>query len=70
MREITVSIIIPFFNSKKFLPNFLKDLSNIKFKKKFEIIFIDDGSKDDGCKIIMNYKKINKDCILHQKFRS
>ncbi len=60
MREITVSIIIPFFNSKKFLPNFLKDLSNIKFKKKFEIIFIDDGSKDDGCKIIMNYKKINK----------
>lgn len=58
MQNIAISIIIPFFNAKKFLPICLNNLSNINFKEKFEIILINDGSSDNSEKIVKNFSKI------------
>lgn len=51
-----ISIVVPCFNEEKALPLFYEELNNNinKFPKdvNFEIIFINDGSKDDTFKII------------------
>lgn len=50
-----LSIIVPVYNSSKYLPRFLISLIYQKLSSKFEVIFIDDGSTDESVKIINNY---------------
>lgn len=57
-KNIKVSIIIPVFNSERYLPRLLNSLSSQRFKD-FEVIFIDDCSKDESVAIIKNYKSKN-----------
>ncbi len=56
-----ISLIIPVYNEEeniiRFYSEFLKYLKNSKFKKKYEIIFVDDGSDDLSLEII---KKITE----------
>ena len=56
------SIIIPTLNEEKLLPNFLKQISNPEFKKKYdyEIIISDGGSKDQTVEIARKYSDIVK----------
>ena len=42
--KIIVSIIVPVFNGKHFIENFLNILKNQNFNEKCEIIFVDDAS--------------------------
>lgn len=57
--EADISIIIPFFNEK----NSLKELISLLLEqmrssaKKFEIIFVDDASTDNGAEIIKAYQE-------------
>ena len=52
------SIIIPVFNSEKYISNSLKSVLKQPFsKKKYEIILIDDCSSDNSKAIIQNFKK-------------
>ena len=54
-----LSVVIPLFNEEKSLDelysSIVKTISKINLK--FEIIFIDDGSKDDSWEIIKNIAK-------------
>ena len=53
------SIIIPAYNAEKYLENCLNSVVNQTFND-FEVIVINDGSKDNTQKIIDNYIKDNK----------
>ena len=50
-----VSLIIPIYNSSKYLKKCINSLVNQTLKD-IEIILINDGSKDDSDKIIKEYK--------------
>lgn len=51
--EPIVSIIVPFYNSASFLEDAI--ISVVSQKCDYEAIFIDDGSKDNGFKIVEQY---------------
>ena len=53
-----VSVISPIYNREKYIPKFLKIIQSQTFQH-FEIIFIDDCSKDNSINLIEEY--INKD---------
>ena len=59
---MSLTLIIPFLNEKKNLIKFFKDIRNYKLEKKFEIIFIDDGSSDDSFELVNKNKKLIKKC--------
>lgn len=53
-----VSIIVPIYNSEKFLYDFLSCIQALTYKN-YELIFVDDGSTDTSAKIIDDYCKNN-----------
>ena len=57
-----ISIIIPVYNSEKYIRRCLNSILNQTFQD-FEIILIDDNSKDNSLKIISEIEKIHKDKI-------
>ena len=64
------SIIIPFYNSKKYLKNALNSIVNQK-RHNIEIILVDDASKDKSIKLISKFKKKFKYIkILRNKINS
>ncbi len=68
MGELTVSVIIPCFNSIKFIDETINSVLNQTYKN-FNIIAIDDGSTDNTRNTLENYK--NKLTIAtHQHFRN
>ena len=52
-----ISVIIPVYNSEKFIKKCMDSLINQTVFEELEIIVINDGSKDNSEKIIENYKK-------------
>ena len=53
MRSIDVSIIVPAYNSEMYIGRCIRSLLSQSFNKEnFEIIVINDGSKDDTKKIL------------------
>ncbi len=58
--NLFVSVIIPVFNSEKFIGRCLRSLNNQSLKKKnYEVIIINDGSNDKTLNEIKKYKKSN-----------
>lgn len=56
-----LSIIIPAYNSEKYISNCIKSILNQKFsKKKYEIIIVNDTSKDKTLKICKKFKDKNQ----------
>lgn len=53
---LDMSIIVPVYNSERFLPKCLDSIVNQKTKYKFEVICINDGSKDSSQDILNAYK--------------
>lgn len=63
-----LSIIIPVYNSEKYLEKCLDSLVNQQTKYKYQIICINDGSTDKSLEILNNYKKKFDDFfIINQK---
>ena len=58
-KDLEVSVIIPVYNSEKYILRCIKSILNQTFKN-FELICIDDGSKDNSYRIIKELKKIDK----------
>ncbi len=54
------SIIIPLYNESKRLPNLILKLSEYlkNFKYNYELILVDDGSKDDTLEIIKSFQAL------------
>lgn len=66
MNNIKVSMIMPVYNSEKYLRNTLDTILNQSFEE-FELIAIDDGSTDKSLNILKEYeKKYNKIKVVHQ----
>ena len=59
-----LSIIIPVYNSEKYLDKCLSSIINQKYRN-IEIIIINDGSKDNSKKIIEKYLENNKKIIKY-----
>ena len=54
--DLRLSVVVPFYNSENYLENCLEILDTQDFKKPFEIIFVNDGSTDNGLEIINRFK--------------
>lgn len=66
-KEILISIIVPVYNTEKYIEECLDSLLNQTFKD-FEIIIIDDGSIDNSYKICNKYKeRDNRVKVFRQK---
>ena len=65
-KEVLVSIIIPIYNSEKYLERCLKSISNQYFTD-FECIMINDGSVDNSEKICLKYSQIDDRFIYCRK---
>ncbi len=63
MENPTISVIMPAYNTEKYLEESIKSILNQTFTN-FEFIIINDGSKDNTKKIIEIYKKKDKRIIL------
>ena len=62
-----ISIIVPIYNTEKFLDKCLNSLVNQTYKN-IEIILIDDGSTDNSLNICLDYqKKDNRIKVIHQE---
>ena len=48
--KYSISVIIPFYNSSSHIKKCLENLINQDFDKPFEIIMVNDGSRDDSLK--------------------
>jgi len=70
MIEKLVSIVVPIYNGSIYIPSLLIDLKKQQYKA-FEVIFIDDGSKDDTYQTLLLEKEKYKDdfniTIIHQE---
>jgi glycosyltransferase involved in cell wall biosynthesis len=64
--QLKVSIVIPFLNEKDGIAILLKKIEEYYYQRKFdfEIIFVDDGSKDGTSDIIKNVKPITFPCKI------
>ncbi len=61
-----ISIIIPIYNTEKYLTNCLQSVINQSYKN-LEIILINDGSTDNSLRICNEYKKMDKRIIVINK---
>ena len=57
--NVTVSIVIPVYNSEKFLEKTIKSILCQTYRA-LEIIFINDGSSDKSLDILQKYSRIDK----------
>lgn len=58
-----ISVVIPVYNSEKFLDDLLDSLMRQSLNTEvYEIIFIDNNSNDNSARILRNYTNINKNC--------
>ncbi|MHC8947790.1 glycosyltransferase family 2 protein [Sphingobacterium hungaricum] len=54
-----ISVIIPMYNAEKSIVRALDSVKNQTFDGFFEIIIVNDGSKDDSVEIVREYQKAN-----------
>ena len=70
MIEKLVSIVVPIYNGNIYIPSLFIDLKKQKYKE-FEVIFVDDGSKDDTYQTLLSEKEKYKDdfniTLIHQE---
>ena len=56
MSEINISIIIPCYNCEKYIEENIQSILKQTYKN-FEVIYINDGSKDNTLEILRKYEK-------------
>ena len=67
MNEIKVSVIIPIYNTEKFLPQCIESVRNQTLKN-IEIILVDDGSPDSSPLLCDNYAEKDKRIkVIHKQ---
>jgi glycosyltransferase involved in cell wall biosynthesis len=69
MSALKVSVIIPFYNAEKFINGCIECLKNQTLSE-IEIIFVNDGSTDNGTLLIDEAAKISKNIFLFNKKNS
>ncbi len=64
---IVLSIIIPVFNSEKYLGECLESIFKQETNSKYEVICVDDGSLDNSYNILTEYSKKYSNLVVLQK---
>lgn len=65
-----ISIIVPVFNASEYLKYCLDSCLNQTIRNEFELVLIDDGSKDDSASIIKEYQKRYTNIVFKQQKNS
>jgi len=67
MSNVKISVIVPIYNADKYLKDCVESILNQTFRD-FELLLVDDGSKDNSLKICNTFKaQDNRVKVLHQK---
>ena len=67
MHQISVSVIVPVYNTGKYLENCITSIINQTFKN-IELILVDDGSKDNSGTICDEWRqKDTRISVIHKK---
>lgn len=69
MKNDLISIIVPIYNSEKYLKDLFESIDNQKYKN-YELILLDDGSTDNSKKTCKDYVKKNKNAKYYHKDNS
>ena len=65
--EVTLSIIVPVYNAQRYLERCIESLIQQNVEH-YEIILVDDGSKDESLTICQKYERLNDHIkVFHQK---
>ena len=67
--ECCISVIVPMFNASKFIKKTLMSLIDQDFKEQFEVIIVDNNSKDGSISYLENFTKF-KIKLIKNKFNS
>lgn len=63
-----LSFIIPLYNAERFISEALNSIYNISLDERdFEVVVIDDGSKDDGAEVVKKYARTHRNLRLIQQ---
>src|SRR5512134_1669178 len=62
-----LTIVIPIFNEADSLPHFLPDLIETCKTKKWQVIVVNDGSKDNSANVLSEYEGTPFVKIVHHK---
>ena len=62
-----ISVIIPFYNAKKYLEESINSVKNQNFKYPIEIVLIDDGSSDGSSDIVKKTNYTNFTLIINKR---
>ncbi len=66
MKDLKVSIIVPIYNSEKYLDKCIQSILSQTYQN-FELILVDDGSPDDSGNICDRYKKKDERIVVIHK---
>ena len=67
MNKVDVSIIVPIYNAAKYIGNCVNSILKQTFKN-YELILVDDGSKDDTLDICTSLAGIDsRGRVIHQE---
>lgn len=70
MNDLLVSVIVPIFNEERNIEPLIKRLVPILKDSPYEIIFVDDGSKDKTTSIVKKHSEKNKNIKLISFYRN
>jgi len=70
MSDLLVSVIVPIFNEEQNIEPLIKRLLSILKDSPYEIIFVDDGSKDKTTAIVKKHSEKNKNIKLISFYRN
>ena len=62
--KLLFSIVIPVYNNEKYLSQCLDSVLHQTYTGEYEVVIINDGSKDNSIKIIRKYQKMFQKCIV------
>ena len=59
--EIEISVVVPVFNEQAVIEEFFKQTSEILHKEQlnYEIVFVDDGSRDQSYELLRKFKQVS-----------
>lgn len=66
MKKPSISVIVPYYNSKKYISKCINSILNQTFKD-FELILVDDGSTDNSYNLCLSYAQKDERIVLLKK---
>ena len=66
-KKPAISVIIPFYNAKKYLEECIHSVKNQNFEHPIEIVLIDDGSSDGSSEIVKKIDYTNFTLIINER---